>query len=591
MSTKEKNTSQKTDFVSFIKTYWYFIGNNKIVLLIMLVLFAIAEGLTIVYFQFISKLVDELVNKNSNNNILYYASALGGLVIASGWLRIYSKERISLIGLKSESEAKKNGMQKLLEFPLSWHQKENSGNKIERLNTGTSHIRRFTQGVNNQVLSALFNLIGIIFVYATLNWKYIAFGLGYAIVSYVFISYFEKIKSKYRKELMKLKEISAGIQYETASNILTAKATDTVSKINSRVIASEDSMMIIKEKIRRTISNSWYINHLLNGLGIMLYVYFVINDYQNGLMNVGLVSIMLVYFRMLRSSIHDLIGSIDAIEEDKEAIMRMMPIFEEKPEIYFGHNKFPNSWDSIKIAKASFSYPSNDKTTSVLDKFDLEIIKNQKIGIVGHSGSGKSTLAKLLIGLYKLESGEFKIGKEDFYNIDHQEITKNISIVLQEVELFNMSFKDNITLLKEFDETKFSKAIDIAQLNPIVDSLPQGIETKVGEKGYKLSGGQRQRIGIARAIYSDSPIVIFDEATSALDTNTEKLIQESIDSQVNNKTLIFIAHRLSTLRNMDRIIVFENGSIVEDDKIEVLLDNPNSKFYKLWNSQIEKKKI
>jgi ATP-binding cassette, subfamily B, bacterial len=217
----------------------------------------------------------------------------------------------------------------------------------------------------------------------------------------------------------------------------------------------------------------------------------------------------------------------------------------------------------------------------VINKFD-------KIGIVGHSGAGKSTLAKLLIGLYKLEEGEFKIGPSNYYDISHTQIAKNIAIVLQETELFNMSFKDNITLLKDFDPIRFAKAISVAQLQDVLDNLPLGVETTVGEKGYKLSGGQRQRLGIARAIYSDAPIIIFDEATSALDTGTERLIQDALDTQMDDKTLIFIAHRLSTLKNMNRIIVFEDGKIIEDGVFDELINNNKSIFFELWNLQLKK---
>ncbi len=264
----------------------------------------------------------------------------------------------------------------------------------------------------------------------------------------------------------------------------------------------------------------------------------------------------------------------------------MYPIFTEKPEVYFGNDNFPNLWSKIEISKASFAYPSSEDTNAnAITNLNLVINRNDRIGIVGHSGSGKSTLAKLLIGLYKLESGAFKIGETSFYDIEHKNITDNIAIVLQETEMFNMSFKENVTLLKPFDKIRFDKAVKISQLDQVLEQLPSGIETTIGEKGYKLSGGQRQRLGIARAIYSDAPIIIFDEATSALDTTTERLIQDALDTQIGEKTLIFIAHRLSTLKNMNRIVVFEYGKIIEDGLFDQLLNDKQSTFYDLWNQQ------
>ncbi len=325
--------------------------------------------------------------------------------------------------------------------------------------------------------------------------------------------------------------------------------------------------------------------HSLTALTVFVFMLLVIQDYIAGVMLIGNVSIMLSYYRQFRESIQDIIISFESVEEDRVAINRMYPIFTEKPEVYFGHDDFPVTWDGIHINNASFNYPNQKTETYAIEKLNLTINKYDKIGIVGHSGAGKSTLAKLLIGLYKLEEGQFNIGTTNFYSIEHKSVTDNVSIVLQETELFNMSFIENITMLKGYNKARFDQAINIAQLSEVIDTLPSGPDTLVGEKGYKLSGGQRQRVGIARAIYSDAPIIIFDEATSALDTTTERLIQDALDTQLESKTMIFIAHRLSTLKNMDRIVVFEDGKIIEDGLFEVLLNDHNSIFYELWNAQ------
>ena len=311
----------------------------------------------------------------------------------------------------------------------------------------------------------------------------------------------------------------------------------------------------------------------------------IYSDFVVGLLLIGNISIMFKYYSSLTNSSYWLAVSTDEAQESMYAVNRMYPIFNEKPDNYFGNQIFPTDWQKISIKDAKFTYSGQNKEQSAIQSISLTINKNDKIGIVGHSGSGKSTLAKLLIGLYQLESGDFKIGDTNYYDIDHKNITDNISIVLQETELFNMSFKENITLLKDLDIELFQKAVRISQLEELLEGLPEGLETKLGEKGHKLSGGQKQRIGIARAIYTNAPVIIFDEATSALDTKTEELIQQQLDTELENKTLIFIAHRLSTLKNMNRIIVFENGNIIEDGNFNQLVEDNKSVFYELWHSQ------
>lgn len=260
-----------------------------------------------------------------------------------------------------------------------------------------------------------------------------------------------------------------------------------------------------------------------------------------------------------------------------------MTIFINITQSSHGTISFPTEWSKLSIENATFIHKHNLATNEGFELKDLniEIEHNQKVGIAGVSGGGKSTLAKILIGLYDLQKGKYLIGDKNFYEISHDEITRNIGLVLQESEMFNMTLKDNITLMKKTPKEIIQKAIDISQLQPVIDKLPQGIDTLIGEKGHRVSGGERQRIGIARAICKDPQILIFDEATSSLDTKTEAAIQNALDTQLENKTVIIIAHRLTTLRNVDKIYVFDKGSIVEEGTFENLSNNRNSKFYEL----------
>ena len=156
---------------------------------------------------------------------------------------------------------------------------------------------------------------------------------------------------------------------------------------------------------------------------------------------------------------------------------------------------------------------------------------------------------KVLLGLYALESGAFRIGEKDYYAVSHEEVMKNISIVLQETELFNLSLRENLTLSRDVDPAFLQAAIDIACLQDVIDRLPEGIDTFVGERGYALSGGERQRIGIARAICKNAPIILLDEATAALDSKTEKAVMDGLLAKLGpDQTFIIIAHRISTLR-------------------------------------------
>ncbi|HRV76026.1 MAG: ABC transporter ATP-binding protein [Candidatus Nomurabacteria bacterium] len=242
----------------------------------------------------------------------------------------------------------------------------------------------------------------------------------------------------------------------------------------------------------------------------------------------------------------------------------------------------PSFNDSIKLNKLNFAYPDR-LDNLVLRNINLDIRKNEKIGIVGKSGSGKSTLIKLLLGFYDYKEGSIQIDEK---NVPKEELGIINSYVPQDTTLFQQSIAYNIAYAKGGRATKeeIIKAAKKAHAHEFIDSLPDKYETLVGERGIKLSLGQRQRIAIARAFLKESDLLILDEATSALDSKTEKLVQESLEDLWKGKTVIAIAHRLSTLNNVDRIIVMDKGKIVEQGTKAELL-SLGGIFAELWNHQ------
>lgn len=235
----------------------------------------------------------------------------------------------------------------------------------------------------------------------------------------------------------------------------------------------------------------------------------------------------------------------------------------------------------IEFKNVKFSY--DNKT--VFRKLNLKISAGEKIGIVGASGSGKSTLINLLQRAYDIQGGEILIDGQNIAQVQQNSLHDAIAIIPQDTSLFHRTIAQNIAYgHQRATQTEIEKAAKQAYADKFIESLPKGYQTKVGEKGVKLSGGQRQRIAIARAILKNSPILVLDEATSALDSEAEKYIQKAMKNLMKKKTVIAIAHRLSTLKEMDRIIVLDKGRIVEEGKIEELLV-AGGVFQKLWEAQ------
>lgn len=243
----------------------------------------------------------------------------------------------------------------------------------------------------------------------------------------------------------------------------------------------------------------------------------------------------------------------------------------------------------IEFKQVNFSY---NKKKPVLKSFNLEIKEGEKIGIVGLSGSGKTTLINLLQRAYEINEGEILIAGQNIAAITQDSLHQNIALIPQETTLFHRTIRENIAFGKpEATEAEIIEASKLAFAEDFIKDLPQGYDSLVGDRGCNLSGGERQRVAIARAILKDSPILVLDEATSSLDSESEHLVSQAISGMLKDKTVIAIAHRLSTLKEMDRIVVLEKGKIVESGSFEELYHQPGGKFAHLWKlQQIKRKK-
>jgi ABC-type multidrug transport system fused ATPase/permease subunit len=327
----------------------------------------------------------------------------------------------------------------------------------------------------------------------------------------------------------------------------------------------------------------------VNGLLIFLFVAVMIGTsitlFQNGIISIGTVVMIVaivsnLYGQLLfiGQEMRDAAAYYGEAREGLEEILREHVILDKE------------SASSTEITKGTIAINAIDfkyHEKHVFKDFSLHIESGQKVGLVGRSGAGKSTLVSLLLRHFEVQKGDILIDNHNILNITLDSLRSAIAFVPQDTSLFHRSIKENIKYSNEqATEDEVHRAAQLSQAHEFIQSLPHGYETLVGERGVKLSGGQRQRIAIARAFLKNAPIVILDEATSSLDSQSEHAIQESIEELMKNRTVIAIAHRLSTLKKMDRIIVIENGMVVEDGKPDELLKKKHGVFKNLWDHQI-----
>ena len=233
-------------------------------------------------------------------------------------------------------------------------------------------------------------------------------------------------------------------------------------------------------------------------------------------------------------------------------------------------------------------YFEYEKGVPVINNFSLQVKKGETIALVGNSGGGKSTIVNLLPRFYDVTSGSIKFDSKDIRDIDLENLRDNISFVFQDNFLFSGTIRENILMGKETaTDLEINQVVKLAHLDEFLNTLEDGIDTYVGERGASLSGGQRQRVAIARAMIKNAPIVILDEATSALDNESEAIVQKALDNLMQNKTVFVIAHRLSTINNADRIAVINEGNLVELGTHDELMAIPEGNYKHLYDMQFK----
>lgn len=271
------------------------------------------------------------------------------------------------------------------------------------------------------------------------------------------------------------------------------------------------------------------------------------------------------------------------LNQARAASSRIFSVLNEKEEIDDGENIFTSFKNKIEIKNVSFSYGERQ----VINDLSFEINKGEKVALVGLSGSGKSTLINLLLRLYNVDSGKILLDGVNIKDYSLQSLRKAFSLVSQDVFLFNDTILENLKAGSEFSENEVSEALEVSYANEFIKDLPHGLETRIGDRGSKLSGGQAQRVTIARAFLRKQDILLFDEATSALDNESEKVVQKALERVASDKTVLAIAHRLSSIQNYDKIVVMKEGRKVEEGSHEELM-NLNGEYKKLYELSIAK---
>lgn len=534
----------------------------------------------------------QMVNLLSSGNIAENTARLWQVVILvtitvtlSIITRYFARRIINNIGNRIAANVELEAISHIFKLDIAWHEKENTGNKLKRIQNASSGFNRLINIWGNNVISIAVNFVGVVVIVYQFD-KTIAFLTALFLTIYFLINkiLLKRVASSSYNVNVASEDIS-GLQFEAVNNIRSVKI---MSMINTLI----DKLKFYSHKWYdfTQIKVFWMANratggHVIGFISKTSMLIYILKKIIDGQLDVGFLVFFNAYFNRIWESVDQLSNVSEDILVARYSISRLKSMMAEPIKIDDETDKhqFPKDWNQIKLKNVSFAYGQNQ----VLKNINLTINKGERIGIIGLSGAGKSTLFKLLLKEYENFDGEILINDVPIQEVGKHEYFKHIAVVLQDTEVFNFSLRENIYLAgpgTPNKEKELQKALEIAHVTDFLPKLPDGVDTPIGEKGVRLSGGEKQRLGIARAVFKNPQLLLLDEATSHLDLESEEKIQDSLHKFFQSVTAVVIAHRLTTIKEMDKIVVIENGEIIESGNFAKLTAK-QGRFYELWEKQ------
>ena len=443
----------------------------------------------------------------------------------------------------------------------------------------------FVRAIRDRYFSTILSIVLPLIVIA---WIDIWLGLAIFCVSLlqaVYLIWASKIIDPYRAKSRELYKQNSGRMSDIISNIVAVRSNAQEKNYIARVRAGatdEGSMFTLRYAVQSKLIAVREIITVLFNLSLL---WLIVHRAEQGAISLQSAVLAATYLATILVGIYALSDDLDNHDDFVDKIVPAFEILGRDNTIVDPKKAeaFAACRGDISFKSVYFSYGASDKP--VLKGLTLDIPHGQKVGIVGLSGAGKSTITKLLLRFNDVTVGSITIDGHDVRNVRQSDLRAQIAYVPQEPLLFHASIRENILVGKlTASDKEILSALKAAHADKFIKRLPDGLNSIVGERGVKLSGGQKQRIAIARAVLRQAPIMILDEATSALDSESEQIIKDSFKDILKGKTAIVVAHRLSTLSEMDRIVVIENGACIEDGTHEALLKASGS-YARLWKRQ------
>jgi ATP-binding cassette, subfamily B, bacterial MsbA len=478
----------------------------------------------------------------------------------------------------------------IIEMPLSYFNRNKVGNLM-------NYVYNDVENVNNSINSTFVNLLqnpfSIVVYFAVLlalSWQLTLFATLSSLVIFAAISLIGNgIKGHAQTLQERLSDMNSLLQ-EKFNGIKLIKATAFEHEEYQQFKQFTDDFRKTNIRIWRLRDLTGPLNETLLIAAIALVLWFGGTQVFSGALSANELLVFIFTLYSVMGPLKMIGNANNSFQIGRASVERIFEILDTKPNLVNGNKPIYSFAHTIRFENVSFKYRKEEDAPYVLEKVSFEIKKGDTVALIGQSGSGKSTIADLLMRFYDVDSGRITIDSTDIREFDYKQLRKMIGVVSQEVVLFNDTIERNIIygMHEKVSHDHIERAAKLSNAHNFIMEKPDQYQTMIGDRGVQLSGGQRQRLAIARAMVKNPEFLIFDEATSALDNESEKVVQEAIDHAMENRTSLVVAHRLSTVKNADKIVVLEKGKVVESGNHTELLEK-NGVYKMLYDIQFASK--
>ncbi len=560
-----------------------FVG--RLLLISVLLLFIAAASLLSPMIQ--RWFIDEaLTDGNGTTAQLWWFIGISfALLVANLTLHIWRYWLCAKLGASISMSLRRKLYHKIQALSLSFINNRRPGELMNRVSRDTRQIREFMEEVFGDMLSTLVTMVVSLVMMFAISWQMTLMSLGFVVVVVVVTrAFWHHIRTIFHRQWLKFDDLSSNLQ-DIISGMRIVKSFGQEERESARFTEKTKDFAAVQKKNETFWAVFYPILTFLLGAGTYIAIYFGGIDVLEGDMTVGQLVQFVTYSGYLFGPLSWMTHLPRQVMQMMTSLNRIYDVLDEEPMLADKDNckAFPIK-GAFEFENVSFGYQTYEP---VLENISFSVKPGEMIGLVGASGTGKSTLINLIMRLYDVDQGRILLDGTDLRDVRMESLHSQIGVVLQETFLFSGSILANIRFAKQ-DATleEVIRAARAANAHDFICKTPDGYNTYVGEHGYNLSGGERQRIAIARAILNNPRILILDEATSALDTESEFLIQQALDRLVKGRTTFAIAHRLSTLRNADRLVVIDKHGVAEIGTHNELLEQKGI-YYGLVNAQLK----